>query len=418
MSALEGWRKKTLRELVTINYGRSPANILVDDGSYPVVGTGGIDRSGNDYLYDGESVILGRKGTIDRVYFTKGRFWTIDTAYYLTGFGELVPRWLYYALQSIDFRQMNEATGVPSLSRDLLYKIEIPTPPKLEQAKIAEILTTVDQAIEQTEALIAKQQRIKTGLMQDLLTRGIDEHGNLRSEQTHKFKDSPLGRIPMEWEIVQLSHFVKRLDAGVSVNSDDKACGSGQLGVLKTSALNKGRFLPEQNKSVLKADENRVRVSPIANTILISRMNTPDLVGESGFVDKNYPNLFLPDRIWMTVFDKGKEKTARWLSFVMASPQARIYLTLNATGTSGSMKNLPKSSLFKMPIRAPKHLKEQQNIAGVLDRHIAETEQIDRQLLKLKSLKTALMQDLLTGKKRVAELLNNFKNVKNNELKY
>ena len=63
-----------------------------------------------------------------------------------------------------------------------------------EQSKIAEVLSTVDRAIKQSETLIAKQQRIKTGLMQDLLTRGIDEHGNLRSEQTHKFKDSPLGR--------------------------------------------------------------------------------------------------------------------------------------------------------------------------------------------------------------------------------
>ena len=70
-----------------------------------------------------------------------------------------------------------------------------------EQSKIAEILSTVDQAIDQTEALIAKQQRIKTGLMQDLLTRGIDENGNLRSEETHEFKDSPLGRIPVEWEV-------------------------------------------------------------------------------------------------------------------------------------------------------------------------------------------------------------------------
>lgn len=67
-----------------------------------------------------------------------------------------------------------------------------------EQEKIAAILSTVDRAIEQTEALIAKQQRIRTGLMQDLLTRGIDEHGNLRSEQTHQFKDSPLGRNPVE----------------------------------------------------------------------------------------------------------------------------------------------------------------------------------------------------------------------------
>ena len=91
-----------------------------------------------------------------------------------------------------------------------IESLEIPTPPVPEQTKIAEILSTVDRAIEQTEALIAKQQRLKTGLMQDLLTRGIDQHGNLRSEQTHKFKDSQLGRIPVEWEVVSLQSMAHR----------------------------------------------------------------------------------------------------------------------------------------------------------------------------------------------------------------
>src|SRR5699024_10383682 len=71
---------------------------------------------------------------------------------------------------------------------------------KTEQTQIATILSKVDEAITQTEQLIAKYTRIKTGLMQDLLTKGIDEHGNIRSEETHEFKDSPLGRIPKEWE--------------------------------------------------------------------------------------------------------------------------------------------------------------------------------------------------------------------------
>jgi type I restriction enzyme S subunit len=76
------------------------------------------------------------------------------------------------------------------------------------------VLSTVDRAIEQTEALIAKQQRIKTGLMQDRLTRGIDEHGNLRSEVTHEFKDSPLGRIPVEWKINELRSHLSYLSYG------------------------------------------------------------------------------------------------------------------------------------------------------------------------------------------------------------
>ena len=155
------WTNKTLRDLATINYGRDPSAILDDAGDYPVYGTSGSERQGTGYHYEGESIILGRKGSIDRVHFAEGRFWTIDTAYFLSDFDDTVPKWLYYLLCSIDLRALNEATGVPSLSRDLLYKISTPTPPPDEQAKIAEVLSTVDRAIEQTKALIAKHQRIK-----------------------------------------------------------------------------------------------------------------------------------------------------------------------------------------------------------------------------------------------------------------
>jgi type I restriction enzyme S subunit len=83
-------------------------------------------------------------------------------------------------------------------------KLYIPLPPLPEQQKIAEILETIDNAIEKTDKIIEKYKRIKQGLMQDLLTKGIDENGNIRDEKTHKFKDSPLGRIPEEWEVIRL----------------------------------------------------------------------------------------------------------------------------------------------------------------------------------------------------------------------
>src|SRR5947209_949999 len=88
------------------------------------------------------------------------------------------------------------------ITRKELSKFRVTLPSsEPEQTRIAAILSCIDRAIEQTEALIAKQQRIKTGLMQDLLTKGIDEHGNIRSEATHEFKDSALGRIPKKWEV-------------------------------------------------------------------------------------------------------------------------------------------------------------------------------------------------------------------------
>lgn len=103
---------------------------------------------------------------------------------------------------------LGNGTTFSEISKKDLCKIELDYPTKFEeQTSIAHILSTVDKAIEGTEKLIAKYKRIKTGLMQDLLTKGIDENGNIRSEKTHKFKDSPLGRIPVEWEVKTVKEF-------------------------------------------------------------------------------------------------------------------------------------------------------------------------------------------------------------------
>lgn len=151
-------------------------------------------------------------------------------------------QYLYYSLLSQNsqnqIRSQISGSAQPGLKSGFIKGIVIDLPRLLsEQNKIAEILSTVDQAIEQTEALITKQRRIKTGLMQDLFTRGIDEHGNIRSEQTHEFKDSPLGRIPVEWEIQQLGFLLKSINQGWSPDCDSEPAPNGEWGVLKTTAV-------------------------------------------------------------------------------------------------------------------------------------------------------------------------------------
>jgi type I restriction enzyme S subunit len=102
-----------------------------------------------------------------------------------------IYQWSTYRLFRLQAAaSMTGSAGQQRVPASFLETFNMPAIDKPEQSKIAEILSTVDRVIEQTEALIAKQQRIKTGLMQDLLTRGIDEHGNIRSEETHQFKDS------------------------------------------------------------------------------------------------------------------------------------------------------------------------------------------------------------------------------------
>ncbi len=73
----------TLKDLAGIHYGKSPKGILADDGHVPVIGTGGVERYGTAHLYDGESIVLGRKGTIDNPVYVNGKFWAIDTTFYL-----------------------------------------------------------------------------------------------------------------------------------------------------------------------------------------------------------------------------------------------------------------------------------------------------------------------------------------------
>ena len=125
--------------------------------------------------------------------------------------------YLYYALKGQEdyLKSQTAGSGIPHVDKEILSALSLFNCQKPEQSKIDEILSTVDQAIEQTETLIAKQQRIKAGLTQDLLTRGIDGNGHLRSEETHEFKDSPLGRIPVEWVTKKLEDLTTRIGDGI-----------------------------------------------------------------------------------------------------------------------------------------------------------------------------------------------------------
>ncbi len=138
-----------------------------------------------------------------------GKSWVNNHAHVLRAKEAFDQDAVFYSLEHKDIQSFIVGGTRSKLNQSALRAISFSLPSsKPEQTKIAGILPTVDRAVEQTETLIAKQQRIKTGLMQDLLTRGIDEHGNLRSGQTHEFKDSPLGRIPVEWEVKRLEECI------------------------------------------------------------------------------------------------------------------------------------------------------------------------------------------------------------------
>lgn len=163
------WEEKQLSELLTIGNGKDYKHL--NSGKIPVYGTGGYMLSVDDYLYDGESVCIGRKGTIDKPMFLTGKFWTVDTLFYTHSFKNCIPKYIFYNFGTINWYDNNEAGGVPSLSKATINKINIPVPPKddiKEQQKIANFLSSIDELITSSTKKVETLKEHKKGLTQQL----------------------------------------------------------------------------------------------------------------------------------------------------------------------------------------------------------------------------------------------------------
>ena len=138
----------TLSELATIKYGKNQKKVMSDDGTVPIYGTGGLMGYATECLYDKPSVLIGRKGTIDKVRYIDEPFWTVDTLFYTqVNDAVVLPRYLYYALSLIDLGQYNEGTTIPSLRTETLNRLEFNIPSLQEQEKIVSYIVPIEEKI-------------------------------------------------------------------------------------------------------------------------------------------------------------------------------------------------------------------------------------------------------------------------------
>ena len=207
--------------------------------------------------------------------------------------------------------------------------------------------------------------------------------------------------VPKGWTDGRVEDLLNGLESGVSVNGEDRQLLNGEKGVLKVSAVTYGTFDPTAVKVIERQDElDRAKVNPRKSQIIISRSNTESLVGASAYINSDYPKLFLPDKLWQTI--PKPDANMKWLSYVLSSEPVRYTLSNLATGTSGSMKNITKGEFLGLKIGIPP-LPEQQKIAKILstwDKAISTTERLIENSTQQKK---ALMQQLLTGKKRLLD---------------
>jgi type I restriction enzyme S subunit len=165
------WVTKPLGNLLMVRHGKSQRGIVVRDGNFPILASGGEIGRTDTSLYDKPSVLIGRKGTIDSPQYVDVPFWTVDTLFFTEIADDAHPKFIFYKFTMIRWRSYNEASGVPSLNAKTIEKIEVEVPATLaEQTAIAEVLTEMDAELAALEQRREKTHALKQAMMQELLT--------------------------------------------------------------------------------------------------------------------------------------------------------------------------------------------------------------------------------------------------------
>ncbi len=240
------------------------------------------------------------------------------------------PQYLFSLLKSEVFNELVKKYAQGAVRQQLRFKdlinIEIPMPPLEAQKEVVAVIDGYQKIIDASRTIIERWK--------------------------------PILEFSPDWKKVKLSELIKELETGVSVNSENRPRTEGEKGILKTSAVTYGVFNPNENKRILESELKRAKTAPRKNSILVSRMNTPQLVGATAYIDRDWDDLYLPDRLWQTVWARD-DFSPRYVFYVISSPEFRNLITSISGGTSGSMKNISKGAFLNIEIPLPPLEKQQ-----------------------------------------------------------
>ncbi|MFA5136342.1 MAG: restriction endonuclease subunit S [Patescibacteria group bacterium] len=411
----EGWELKTIKEIANVVMGQSPSSVLINENGVGVPFLQGNAEFGASYpqpqkwitkplkVSTQDSILISVRAPVGELNKSNTMYcigrglasinYNIgsDYGWYQTF---LIKRHLDRVSQGSTFLAVSKGDIENSL-------ITLPKLPE-ERLKIADILKNVDLSIEKTEQLIKKYRSIKQGLMQDLFRYGIDENGQIRSEKTHKFKDSPLGRIPKEWEVDTLGNRqITKLVTDGSHFSPTEIENSGYL-IATVENMAPNQLDLESCKNISESDYlnlERNNCKPNKGDVLFSKDGTIGRVLVFGYENKN---IVLLSSIAIIRTDKNKLLPTFLAHFLKSFLLDKQLLLL----TSGSaLRRIVLRDINNIKVLLPS-IKEQEKMVKSLDSidNLIRNEITNKN--KQFSIKLGLMQDLLTGKVRVNHLLN------------
>ncbi|HDH44956.1 MAG TPA: restriction endonuclease subunit S [Thermococcus sp.] len=346
-------------------------------------------RNMTKYLLMKDDIIIARAGTTGVSVLVDKKLDNVIFGSYLIKVrlkNNAYPKFMHYFLQShLYWKHITSSQAgstLKNISLPVLKSLKIPLPTIQEQQKIAEILSTVDEAIHKTNEIIAKAKRLKKGLMQELLTKGIG----------HKeFKDTEIGRIPKEWEVVKLGNALELCQYGLSIPMSDK----GKYPIIRMDEIVNGYVIPKISKFV-DLDEKTFKTFKLEKgDILFNRTNAYELVGRTGIFLLNGNYVFASYLIRLR--PKREIFDPHFLTYYLIFSHNRLkQLATKAVHQA----NINARNLKKVKIPKPS-LVEQQKIASILSTIDKKLEIERKEKEKLERIKQGLMDLLLTGKIRV-----------------
>ncbi|MDD4929740.1 MAG: restriction endonuclease subunit S [Gallionella sp.] len=313
----------------------------------------------------------------------------------------VAPAYLILLLQYM--QRIAEAQSVGSTVKGIRIQdylaIPVPQAPTVEQPKIAEVLASLNKAIHQTGAIVEKLKQVKQGLLHDLLTRGVDANGELRpsyEQAPHLYQDSPLGWIPLAWEVGTIESF---LDNVIDYRGKTPAKTDSGIPLITAKNVRLGYIDEEPREFIAEASFDRwmTRGIPQKGDVLFTMEaplgNVAQIATES--------RLAFAQRI--IILQTGTKLLSTYLKYLLLSEKFRRQLF--SFGSGSTVEGIQQATFRKLIVTIPSSRVEQTLIA---ERLLAETEKIlveEKALSKMLNLKSGLMDDLLTGRVRVTPLL-------------
>lgn len=313
------------------------------------------------------------------------------------------PLYLYYQLlfcyeSGKTLKHSQQTTGLINLKIHKYLEEEIQYFSPSQQRKIAEILASIDTAIEKTEGLIAKYQAVKQGMMNDLFTCGIDEHGQLRSsyqEAPHLYHETDIGWIPKNWVSTTVGDHLIEIEQGWSPDCDSDPALVGHWGVLKTTAVMWDGYNYKENKALPIHLNPKPKYAVDVGDVLMTRGGPNSRVGVVAYVYETQEKLMMSDKLYRLI--PKASLISEYLALALSSNHAQIHLSTLKTGLAESQTNISQSIVRKLKIAKP-NLVEQKKICAYIQGINTIICREFQGLKGLQSLKKGLMQDLLTGK--------------------